>query len=95
VVLCESTRWRHDVEHGLRFWRWAGIGPTVVNDTHPVALAQRWADAALAAYAQVEPAWTREREAMAAEVYPHRGQACWLAVKALAAWVGYAGSLTE
>lgn len=94
VVLCESPRWRRNVEHGLRFWKWADIGPTVRADTYAKELAYRWVNAATIAldcWRDFEPA----RRAMAAEVYPHRGEATRLAVDALLRWVGYEGSATE
>lgn len=32
VVLMESSKWRKNVHHGLRFWEYADIGPSVTKD---------------------------------------------------------------
>lgn len=87
VVLCESSAWKRDTEHGLRFWRWADIGPTVRADTYPEAIARNWVDASLSVLHPSGP-WKDQREAMAAETYPHREDSTERAVSALLRWVG-------
>jgi len=88
VVVVDSTRWRRDVEHGLRFWRWADIGPRISPfPGYPKRTAEVWATAALAAHEDPDLD-AQARAAMTAEVYPHEGTEVERAVEALRVWVG-------
>ena len=88
VVLCDSARWRRNVEHGLRFWRWADIGPRLVSDlAYPKATAERWATAALSVLDDLD-VWGEARREMTAEVYPCAGSEVERSVEALTRWVG-------
>lgn len=75
VVVLNSPQYRRDVDHGLRFWRWADIGPQV---DHPADLeAAVWTDA-------YHPAYRVRRGQMARAVYGDLdGQASARAVAAL------------
>lgn len=48
VVVLQSRRWRRHVQHGLRFWEYAAIGPTVlpgesIAEAVSEALSGKWA----------------------------------------------------
>lgn len=79
VVVLDSRRFRRSVDHGLRFWDWADIGPRTAN---PVDLVR-----------SVEWAWNGVGEwddvtaAMRAAVFPHWGDATGRAVDTIAAWL--------
>ena len=85
VVMCESLAWRRRVEHGLRFWRWADLGPVVRPRGNADEIAEAWLIAAHRALLGENRARCR---VMADEVYPHRGNAATLAVAALTRWLG-------
>lgn len=87
VVLCESMKWRRDVEHGLRFWRWADIGPVVRDDTYPEALAGKWIAAAVSALTDRDT-YAPRIAAMTDEVYPYRDDAAQRAADELCRWIG-------
>lgn len=85
VVLCETPKWKRTVEHGLRFWTYADIGPTVADDTYPEALAGKWVDAAVRALTERD-VYAPRMAAMAEAVYPERKPD--IAVDALLRWIG-------
>jgi hypothetical protein len=59
VVLLESPRWRRNVEHGLRFWEHADVGPSVLPDEDlGEAMSQAFTES-----------WRVKREAVAQAVY--------------------------
>lgn len=89
VVLCERSTWRRDVAHGLRFWEYSDIGPTVRADVDSRSLAHRWAESATDALEDENGAYARRREAMADDLFPHRGEAAKRAAAALCRWVGF------
>lgn len=79
VVLLNSKRWRRDVEHGLRFWEWANVGPQV--DT-PDQLVDAIEDA-------FHPSWApRRAEATAALYQVPPGHSTTAAVAAIVAHLG-------
>jgi len=74
VVLLNGRTWRRDVHHGMRYWEWADVGPTV---NHPAELepaifevicADRWgerrSEVALEAFGPLEGATERAVEAI-------------------------------
>lgn len=75
VVVLNSKRYRRNVHHGGRFWDWADVG---VQCDHPAELVDCIRDA----YDDRPEVVARRRE-IAAEVYPHRGDAAQRAVQAI------------
>lgn len=75
VVLLNAPWYRRDVEHGLRFWEFADIGPQV---DHPAELPDAIADA-------LHPRWRLRRGAMTEAVYgrPPDGAAAATSVEAM------------
>lgn len=72
VVVLNPPQYRHEVEHGLRFWEHAGIG---VNCSDPTSLAETVACAL---------PYPDEREAMMADLFPlDDGQAAKRAAEAI------------
>lgn len=87
VVVLDSLKWREDVQHGMRFWEFADIGPRVKPDTDSRSLAIRWSSAATRA--MEEPVYAHRARIMAQQLYPHRGEAAQRAASALCRWIGY------
>jgi hypothetical protein len=87
VVVLDSARWRPEVEHGLRFWRWADIGPRIRAGGTPRDLALSWAGAGIRVLDDLD-VWRDVRREMAAEVYPYAGSEVERSVEALRVWVG-------
>lgn len=75
VVVLNSRHYRRNVHHGGRFWDWADIG---VACNEPAELV----DAVELALADPADVAARRRE-IAAEIYPHRGDAAGRAVSAI------------
>jgi glycosyltransferase involved in cell wall biosynthesis len=75
VVVLNIPEYRREVEHGLRFWEFADVGLQVEK---PAELGDAiWR-------ALTDPPEIRERrEAIVAEVYPHRGEAAKRAAEAI------------
>lgn len=86
VMLVDSQRWRLDVDHGLRFWTLANIGPRLRSFGPPREVAIDWVDAAKSALDLDR--WATARRAVDA-LYPYRGEATERAVSALCRWVGF------
>lgn len=86
VVLVNSRTWRRHVDHGLRFWEWSEIGPSIWPTGDPTVDGDTWADAAWEAYDEPERYEGYARD-MADVLYPHRGEAADRAVDALAAYL--------
>lgn len=79
VVVLDSRRYRLAVEHGLRFWDWADIGPRIQT---PDKLAEAVAEAWL-----LESEWAFERGDMTAAVFPYWGEATGRAAAAIVDWL--------
>lgn len=75
VVVINSQHYRRDVAHGGRFWDWADVGVTCDDP-------QDLVDAIALARTDPPEIAARRRE-VAAEVYPHRGEAADLAAAAI------------
>ena len=74
VVLMSSARWRRNVEHGGRFWRWAHVGPEAITPERLQAGVSMSLGGDLHAKA---------RRGVVAEVFPHLGSASERAVAAI------------
>jgi CDP-glycerol glycerophosphotransferase (TagB/SpsB family) len=59
ILLMESKRWRRDVSHGMRFWDYADVGPSVVPGDN---LERGFAES-------LDKKWRSVRERVAGDVY--------------------------
>jgi len=78
VVVLDSRRFRRSVDHGLRFWEWADIGPRTSNPDDLVAMVENgWGD---------QTGWYWAQDEMRAAVFPHWGEATSRAVTTITEW---------
>lgn len=76
VVLLDAPWYRRDVEHGLRFWEWAHVGPRIID---PAALPR-------AIKGSVDPFWGQWRRQAGEAVYGPLEGSIDRAVAAVVAW---------
>lgn len=79
VVVLNSPDYRRDVNHGLRFWDYADVGPQV---DHPSELPE----AVDLVMAEDKVSWELMRARVRRDLYPNFGSATKVAVEALTEW---------
>jgi hypothetical protein len=84
VVVVNSARYRQEVEHGLRFWTYADIGPNVwpFDYDSNEEMGAAWSDSCKRAEGYADRMALRIAD-MAATVYPYQGEAAQRAADAV------------